>query len=85
MINAYKGWAVLYRWNGKGEKPFLIGRYFWPGEIPPHMGGHEVAVFKTRREARAALAKRGTYGRGTVVRVMVSVGAKVRIGGKDRA
>lgn len=74
-VTQYGGWAIDVR---SARRITLVGRYWWFGrrapEIPRSLEGHHIALFKTRREARAALpwVKR-SYPRAKVKRVRIDV------------
>lgn len=55
----YTGWAIEGRCSGPLVKgPYLCGRYYFGKPTDSHLEGHRIALFNTRREARAALPKR---------------------------
>ena len=77
MKRTYKGWAVKLRYQESSLKPLFVGRYWWfpnhsPELLPPQLEGHEICLFKTRREAREAI-NGVTYPRLSVVRVALEV------------
>lgn len=75
IVKAYKGWAIN---TNSDEGHGLLGRYWWfegtPPIIPDHLHGHEIAVFKTRREAREALPRvRRAFKKARVERVHIDI------------
>ena len=55
----YVGWAIEGRCRGPlVNGPYLCGRYYFGTTTDTYLNGHRVALFNTRREARAALPHR---------------------------
>ena len=71
----FKAWAIDTRsYDGRG----FIGKYWWfehkPPQIPKHMEGCKLALFKTRALARLGLPSvRRTFPEARVVKVSVKI------------
>ena len=52
MIKQFNAWAI-----NTNEGHGFLGRYYFGYQIPKHMEGCVSALFKTRKEAREALAE----------------------------
>lgn len=81
LSSTYEGWTIQVTPVPLGSltsRPYLAGRYSWfgtlPPDIPPQFEGHVRCLFKTRREARAAIrGKSGAYYKFRVVRAQVVI------------
>lgn len=74
MDNTFEAWAIetCDKWSG------FIGRYWWfdgkPPQLPLHMAGCHVALFRTRYAARKGLPSvRQSYPNAKVRQVTVSI------------
>jgi hypothetical protein len=71
MTTTYKAWVIDLKY--KDDPRALAGRYFWGwsyGNPPPHLEGHRIAAFNTRKIAREHLKR---MSQGKVVRATVTI------------